>query len=301
VSDGRQPYTLRVMHAVAESDLPPHLRHFVMTLALLANSETGRAHYGQEAIAKAMGCSSRQVRSHFRELEARTYSAVRVQRRRRGTPDGKGRSSDEWQLVLGFPEELNRKPASGSGPPPADTSTGTTLPLETTSNGSPLPVTPEPPEELNRKFDAAQPEVCDSSTGSPLPGIVGEIVEGIVGDKDTRERVVFDAWCSKLWSKVHKTGQARPTPKRLKRIRARLADGFTPEQLATVFDKVAQSTFHVSGGYIEPETIIPTREKVEWWLARRVERSGGRNGPPVVQRGGIYQPGDDSWLREGVG
>jgi hypothetical protein len=294
VSDGAPPFSLQVMHAVARSDLPPELRHFVMTLALLANSDTGSAYYGQSAIAGAMGVSDRQVRTYFRALEALPASPVRVSRRRRGAPDGKGRSSDEWQLVL-FPEHLNRNHASASD----DSSTGSQLPPETPSTGSPLPFQLTPPGR-------AQPEGCDSSTGSleqlnrkPTSGDRRSDRRSDRRREDPRERGVFEEWASKLWKKVHKTGDPRPTEKRLRHFRARLQDGTTPEELSTVFDKVAASEFHVSGGYIEPHTIVPTREKVEWWLARKGQPS--TNARRVqVQRGVMDEDEARSWGQSGA-
>jgi len=119
----RKPYTLQVSHAVCESDLPAHLRHLLLTLALLAKSDTGSAHYGQIAIAKAMGCSDKSLRKYFRELEAldrRGKTPVRVVRKHRGTPDG-GRTSDEWTLVLAE----------------AGTSNGTQLPFDSALAGHP--------------------------------------------------------------------------------------------------------------------------------------------------------------------
>lgn len=292
MSDAPPPFTLQVMHAAARSGLPPELRHFVMTLALLANSETGSAYYGQGAIADAMGVSDRQVRTYFRALEALPSSPVRVTRRRRGAPDGKGRSSDEWQLLL-FPEELNRNHASASDVG----STGSPLPPETHLTGTTLPLQLTPPE-------GAQPEVCDSSTGSleqlnrkPTSGDRRSDRRSDRRREDPRERGVFEEWGSKLWKKVHKTGEPRPTEKRLRHFRARLQEGTTPEELSAVFDKVAASEFHITGGYIEPHTIVPSREKVEWWIARREQSSARR---VQVQRGVINESEARSWGQSGA-
>jgi hypothetical protein len=52
-----------------------------------------------------------------------------------------------------------------------------------------------------------------------------------------------------------------------------------------VVDKVAQSEFHVSGGYIEPGTIFRNDEKVEWWLAKKPEQP--RKGVTQPQHGGL--------------
>jgi hypothetical protein len=99
----KRSYTLRISYAVLESNLPPHLRHFLLTLATLANSKTGQAYYGQEALARALGCTDRQVRKNFDAIEERRTrgeTPVWVERKHRGASDGKGRTSDVWRLVL---------------------------------------------------------------------------------------------------------------------------------------------------------------------------------------------------------
>lgn len=138
------PYTVKCQHSVTASALPPHLRHFLLTLATLANSSTGTAHYGQDMIGEAMGRSGRQVRSYFEELSQRDDSPVKVERRPRWKSDGSGRDSDEWRLVLLVETRLKRKPASG---------------LKPVSSGSPLPIE-------GTSGEVFQPEVGSSLTGS---------------------------------------------------------------------------------------------------------------------------------------
>lgn len=101
--------------------------------------------------------------------------------------------------------------------------------------------------------------------------------------KDDREQAVFEHWATALWSKVHDSGLARATPKRVSPIRARLREGFTVEQLCRVIDAISQSAFHLGDNdrgkpYIEPGTIFRNREKVEEHLARPA-RTPARRGP----------------------
>jgi len=99
---GERSYTLQISHAVCKSRLPPHLRHLLLTLALLADSRTGTGYHGQPHIAKAMGVSDKTLRKYFTELEALDRGGatpVRITRQRQGRPDGTGRSSDKWTLV----------------------------------------------------------------------------------------------------------------------------------------------------------------------------------------------------------
>jgi hypothetical protein len=149
--------TFARMRTVTQSSLPAHLRHFLLTLAFLADNATGKGWHSQQTIGKAMGVSERMVRKYLDELDHRDDAPLRIQRRRRGTADGKGRSSDEWQLVLEL-EALNRNSTSGSDP----RSTGTQVPLEAVSTGTQVPLQPALPGVLG----GAQPELCDSSTGT---------------------------------------------------------------------------------------------------------------------------------------
>lgn len=80
--------------------LPPELRHLVQTMAWLGNRRTGRGYAGQERIAQAMGVNRRTVQRLLAQLAACSDSPVAVVRRPRMRRDGRGRSSDEYQLVL---------------------------------------------------------------------------------------------------------------------------------------------------------------------------------------------------------
>ncbi|MEO7032512.1 MAG: hypothetical protein ABI548_01670 [Polyangiaceae bacterium] len=96
-------YTLQVMHAVCASNLPPELRHLLLTLALAGSQDTGVGLHGQETIGRWMGVSRKTVLRYFQQLDqlaAAGQSPVRVERRRRGLKEGRGRTSDEWRLVL---------------------------------------------------------------------------------------------------------------------------------------------------------------------------------------------------------
>jgi uncharacterized phage protein (TIGR02220 family) len=59
---------------------------------------------------------------------------------------------------------------------------------------------------------------------------------------------------------------------RTRHIRARLADGFTVEQLCRAIDRVAADPFSLGANdrrtpYIEPKTILRSPSKVDEWLA----------------------------------
>jgi hypothetical protein len=141
VGDARN-VTLRVMHAVAASDLRPEVRHLVMTMALLATGKTGVGTSSQATIGKAMGISDRHVRNLLAELEANPLSPVRVERRRRGRAGGTGRTSDEYQLIL--------VPEAERGFRLSPHSTGNGVPLEPEPQPEKTPTSTGTPEHLNR-------------------------------------------------------------------------------------------------------------------------------------------------------
>lgn len=136
---------MQVIDAVGASNLPADLKLLLFALAYLAESSTGRGFTGQARLAKFISCSDRAVRLKLERLEAMPSSPVRVVRRPRARADGRGRTSDEYQLVLSEPG-----------------STGTGLPVEQARpTGSPLPV-----ERRQRRDD--QPEVQSGPTGSSV-------------------------------------------------------------------------------------------------------------------------------------
>lgn len=95
-----RPYTIDVINTVCASNLPQDLRHVLMVMAHLADHRTGRGLSSQETIARAMGCGAREVRRKLDRLARIADSPVQVVRRSRPRADGRGRTSDEYHLVL---------------------------------------------------------------------------------------------------------------------------------------------------------------------------------------------------------
>ena len=104
--------TMKIIDAVGGSDLPQDLRLLVFVMAYLANSRTGIGLSGQDTIGKFMGCTGREVRRKLDRLDDLADAPVRVIRRRRSRADGRGRTSDEYQLEL-----FNRTPVSAKTAP----------------------------------------------------------------------------------------------------------------------------------------------------------------------------------------
>jgi hypothetical protein len=122
VTNKSKPYNMRVIDAVGASELPADLRHLLMVMAYLANSATGRGLSSQVTIGRFIGCNDRSVRQKLERLEALPDAPVRVVRHYRQRRDGRGRTSDEYQLVI----LTNRHPAAGDTTGP----TGNELPVE---------------------------------------------------------------------------------------------------------------------------------------------------------------------------
>ncbi len=137
-----KPYILTVIDAICESTLPADLRHLLIVMAYKADNDTGRGITGQDTLGRLVGCGTREVRRKLDRLEALSDAPVRVVRRYRSRSDGRGRTSDEYQLEL-----TNRTCTSASTVPP----TGRPRPLERSDLGD------------------DQPDVHDTPTGRPRP------------------------------------------------------------------------------------------------------------------------------------
>lgn len=125
---------MQVIDAVGASKLPADLKLLLFALAYLAESSTGRGFTGQARLAKFISCSDRAVRLKLERLQAIADSPVRIVRRPRARHDGRGRTSDEYQLVL------NAQASTGSPlPVKGDRPTGNSLPVEQPGQGSDQP------------------------------------------------------------------------------------------------------------------------------------------------------------------
>jgi hypothetical protein len=132
---------LKVQEAAMNSDLPSDVRHLIHVMAVSGNGETCVGWLSQASLARLMGCSERHVRSLLVAPESPESTPVRVERRARFRPEGRGRTSDEWKLVLvestnrhtvpperrsaGTPRTTNRhathdQPAQRAGDPRSD-------------------------------------------------------------------------------------------------------------------------------------------------------------------------------------
>jgi hypothetical protein len=153
------------------------------------------------------------------------------------------------------------------------------------------------PDHLSPTVGSTGPQ----RVGSPRPqgGITQTPKEDLEEDQleedreeDIRARAIFEYWAAVLWSKVHPKRKPKPSTKRMKPIRARVAT-FTDDELRLVIDAVAASKWMLGENdhgrpFIEPETIFRNSEKVEQWLATK-PRQGG------VQRGVVDEREAQQW------
>ena len=107
--------TVRIAEAACESALPPDARHVVMVMSLYAEHETASGFHGQATIARLTGRSERHVRSILANLSRLDSHPIRIERRARFRADGRGRTSDEWRLVL-----VGDQPAQPAGETPTN-------------------------------------------------------------------------------------------------------------------------------------------------------------------------------------
>jgi hypothetical protein len=257
------------MHAITRSTLPPQLRHFLLTLVVLADADTGSNFHGQATIGERMGVSERMVRGYFTELENRSDSPVRVDRRRRGCAGGKGRSSDLWTLVL--------LPAQAE---PNALPTGTELPLETGSTGTPLPLQLVP-----------QPEAGETSTGSLRH----------LNRKPTSGDRLLDRRSDR-----QDLDQARETRKRKPRGTP-LPEAWRPTESHQTFAAKHGLDVELAAVAFRGHAEQNAREAVSWngafttWLAKQAEWNRQRGSKQaLVQQGGTIRESSLSYLEKGA-
>jgi len=172
-------------------------------------------------------------------------------------------------------------PHSPSSPPVTEPAPVSDPQSEDVSGSGSNPSAPSVPSDLTGSArEDRKPEVAPATTGTLFPDVGGT---GASAKRAARgpfqsdaERSAFEHWALVVWPLVHKHGHPRATPKRLSKIRARLREGFTVEQLCQVIDTVAKDPFMLGDNdrgrpYIEPENFLRSRERVEGWLARRTQ------------------------------
>ncbi len=82
---------------------------------------------------------------------------------------------------------------------------------------------------------------------------------------------VFDYWQARR-SELPNTKKAKPTDRRLSKVRARLRDGHTVEDLKLAVDGCLSNEFNVNGGYIDLELICRDDAHVTQYITKATNR-----------------------------
>lgn len=93
---------MSILQAVSTEDCPlsSEARHLVMTMAIAADSATGRGLMGQPRLAARLGKSVRQLRRLLDAVNGTPNSPVRIDCKPRFRNEGRGRTSNEYTIHL---------------------------------------------------------------------------------------------------------------------------------------------------------------------------------------------------------
>jgi biotin operon repressor len=247
VRDGRTlpyiPVTLAALKALRDTcELPreggerrsyPHALATYMALLELANRDrSDRVALTQTELGSYAGMSRRAVQRALEDLQAAGL-AVMSERHH-----GQARIENEYTVVE----------------PPADESAGSRL-----SGAGVAPVRrsfagarPSPPSEAQASTD------CEEEQTEEARGRADVVPSDPVGE-------LFA-----YWQQTCGHPQARPTRERTSKIKARLKDGYTPEQIRTAIDGAARAAFVADNGkrFDDLELICRTGAKLEDFIER---------------------------------
>ena len=156
--------------------------------------------------------------------------------------------------------------------------------IDTPSLPYPNPI--DRPSEVGPRARAPSASASAPSSASataPTTTPAADADEGVVA--------VFEHWSSTLWKRFHDVAP-KLTDGRRKKIRSRLGEGYTVEQLKAAIDAVTRSPHHMGENdqgkaWIEIDLVFRNAEKVDGWLTKPVTpiRMNGRNGPLQSREG----------------
>lgn len=129
-------------------------------------------------------------------------------------------------------------------------------------------------EELkkqSKKSDRAAP-LSEPSSGDL--DLLGEPVEKPDKNREASDRI-FEHWKATLGK-----SRSRPTPGRMKKIGARLADGYSEAECIEAISSCARSEWHVANGHTSIDLIFRSAAKLEEFRDRPAPRTG-RGVPPA--------------------
>ena len=152
------------------------------------------------------------------------------------------------------------------------------------SKASPPSATLEP-ESLATLGDA-NPKASPEASPDPAPPLYRSTVnteKANTSDSESDEVRVFEYWSDRRTAVL--PGPTRPpkkTAKRLSKVRARLSDGYTVEDLMLAIDGCLGNAFNVEGGFIDLELICRSDQKVTQYMQWARKNETGKKPFPEV-------------------
>ena len=173
-----------------------------------------------------------------------------------------------------------------------------------TTQRSPPKARPVPPDGTAQTGSTGPPDQCHhgtSDTMAPVPlatgtsailaaprnkdpslNLIPEVIQEV-----TQMDLVWNRWVEKLWA-PHYTRAPKRTPDRVNKIKARLKDGYSVEDLCRAIDAVSENAWNMGQNpreraYIELDLIFRTASKVDGWLAKKVRQVAPHRDPTPKQ------------------
>ena len=106
-------------------------------------------------------------------------------------------------------------------------------------------------------------------------------------DSDLLVRELFDYWAGRRAVAIGKNDGGPPmkaTDQRLGKIRARLKEGYTIDQLKAAIDGCLSNPFNVEGGHTDIELICRDQKHVEQYRARAAKGATANGSKPTHDR-----------------
>ena len=278
-------FTWRSVIASTDGPSSPTTRLVLLTLSLHMSERGESCFPSTDTLAEETGLTKRSVITHLLTAQDDGWIIRKV----KGT-NGQGWKRHEYLATIPTPSRKERpskqiqpekggeplSPRSGKlsirGEPlsprsdliPVIPYNGTVKggePLSPRSNGRGEPLSPRSQKKVVK-------DVHSSSSGLPEQVPKKETCRPNGLDDDTRP--VWEYYVQQYGKLVSDKGADRlvPTKKRISKVRARMGEGYSEDELKRAIDGVLNSEFHRENGFTDLELICRDQGKVEQYLAR---------------------------------
>ena len=256
--------------SVASTDGPSiaTTRHVLLTLSLHMDTTGSQCFPSHRSLAERTGLSRRAVCAHL----GLAVDLKWISRGRREGASGQGWRRNEYRATL--PKVLTQgKHVAEEGDEPDDIKVGNEV----------QHVTPEGGERGSaRPAEGGEPD--DIKVGNEVPTNQSVNQRTTNTSKCSKDVfAVFDYWQARR-SEIPNTKKAKPTDKRLSKVRARLDDDYTVEELKQAIDGCLSSRKNVEGRYIDLELICRDDQHVTQYRAWNRKGQSTGNGPGRLAR-----------------